>query len=467
MSAERKSFFDPNLPTPVGFSYLSTEGNFPGGINTQELRNKVGSLLSTAKREIGLLGEPKKRADYYLDLCVVQLTLGENPTQLIEETLQFAPKDRIGEDSILYRAGLIAAYAGNYDYALALAKEAGGSYHSWPLQNITEVVHSSGGDSQPFLEALSSALETETAWFAKHKDLSGLLVMSYTETAELMIKIGKDPEPFLRKAEDILAANPDSSWAYVNLISVRAAQGNIALAKEMVDRIRCPKNSEDEKRRSLAIIARAQAEQEDFAASLQTAKETGLGVVVTDVLLDNARYLAKKGEDPTEILEQTINYARNVPNGEFFFLSSSPTKEGLAKVYAEAGRILALAGKNPEEKFLKAVQTAKSLSGEDSQIRRLMEIAPVIRASGKETWELYRRALLKYDESIRLKDDLIPLFDIHKSALESGYRDFVEEIMARVEKVGRREPKYVEGYYPQFLIQTAFSYAQWARHSQS
>jgi len=348
---------------------------------------------------------------------------------------------------------------------LGLARQACGNHDSWPLRCATEVVHSLGGDSRPFVEALARALSAEIEWHSRtdgFRDTSGLGVVSCAEAAVLMMKLKRDPEPYLSQAQNILAKpNSDSRWAYGHLAYAYALKGDLAYAKTLVEKIE-DRNSEIEKKRSLGRIAILQASRKDYEGAYSTALETDLGVVVTDVLLAKACSLAKSGQNPSETLETATDYALSLPEGKFFFLGDN--KKGVAAVCAEAGRILTLAGKNPDEKIKKALQITKTLDP-DYQNSVLMDIAPAIRAAEKDVRKLYKGELDWYDEIDFPGGELFTLFGIHRSALKSGYSEFVNKIMRRADERKRSQKQSAREGYPSFLIQTALSYAQWLRNS--
>lgn len=432
--------------------YTQPEHLSPVGFEGDALLQRAYSLIAESL-EVIKINNLKEQAEAIIDIATIKVILREDPSELITQAIELSPGNISGTDLILYGASLVAAYSGDFERSFTLAQESIRKNEGpWPLRSTARVVHALGGDTQPFLDSIETLLELKTN--RNIKQFPGLLAVSYASTAELMVYLGKDPIQYLEKASEILAnASEDSFWAYESLADAYAYSGQIDQAKILIGKIKLndPDRTGELKQAALQSIAYQQARQGNFGEAFTAAKESDLYNVTARIHLAKAFSEVSAGNDPQEHLDKAVvEIAAEDPGPEW-------RNKGyrMAVVYSEVGRILTLAGKNPDEAFKAAFDIANSLESNKKKAQCLAEIAPNISIGGGSAKRFIEAALALHKRSGLLDD----LFDIYEGALESGLPEIAETILDRVKNM---KEEYEKEWLPAFLIKGAQVYARWA-----
>lgn len=418
--------------------------------------------------------------------------MGENPSVMIDQGIRYAPVDRVdGSVLIAGRAASILAYAGDFTTAQNMARLASGTKYreSYPFRNLAITIHQLGGDHtsafEESLTILSDELDRLRDYSQRGRNLLGLSVQSHIETAEAVRLFGGDDTHYLEKAGELLVeGGPDSACAYKNLASAYARRGDYVQARNLAGQIKhtkrigrnadqCVKEEEKDRRAVYAAIAYSQAGRDNFSEAIESASECGEPLVVCNIFLQQANQFALMGEDPSNAIQNAVQAAIRSQPGEFTFFNQ-PWKvnnyDEIARIYAEAARIQALAGINPAVSQHNALINGIQSPTADSRLEALLDITPTLSISGSDPNSLLRLALNLYDDSKMINGNIGDLLDIHQAALFSGTTEFIDPVGKRLtqseRETGNRKHNRARNRRPRYTIQTAFAFTRWAAAAQ-
>lgn len=356
-----------------------------------------------------------------LGIAAAQAEIGEDPISIIKiatKLIADADTDALARPW----ASRIAAYAGDEKLALELAEKASEHTNQWPLRYTANVLKERGRDSKLFLDKAAELADTNKA---ARKGSVADSVCNFAALARTMHEHNRDPKPWLKKAETALRQTDEKFWTYNSLANAYAAIGDYVTAKSLVKNIVSkPDETAFAKRITLSHIAHRQAKNGDIDDAVKTAYESGFPDIIAVILMKKAYLQAKKGEDPSETLTRALTFAKQEKPGW--------AERDTTVAYSTAGRILAIAGKNPDEMFK---TTTQRIIDKDKHKKPeyksdvYKHLAMDMFASGKDGHLILDFAL---SEESRLHDPSM-LNDILDAAIACGYDGYFNTIMGRLD----------------------------------
>lgn len=365
-----------------------------------------------------------------LEIASVQAEIGEDSSVVLEGAIAIIKKDRHLSGSNYAHAARIAAFTGDFDRAFELTELASneryfGHLESWPYTATARVLKGKGIDPAIYLDKAAQAQEDHLG----HRDsFSSLKASSLAQFAVEIAEYGRDPDPWLRRARDILEkSGQDESWAYYSLADAYAHFGKFDEAKELAEKVKVEEGHHPSRQDALVRVAYRQFEHGLIEEAVQTATEANSPRAISDLLLKKAYQQAKEKKDPDQALKGAIEAAGQI-KPQYPAIQDSTECE-LALAYSRAGRIKAIAGGDPKDMFDNASNMVTSVKDPEQKVDAYKHIAIDLFYAGKDVHEILNLAL----ETESREQSPAMLQDILEAALECGYYEYVDVVMQRLE----------------------------------
>lgn len=220
----------------------------------------------------------------------------------------------------------------------------------------------------------------------------------------------------------------------------------------MIDEINLdtPEKTQDYKQRTLIQIAYRQAKNGDTDDAVKTAYESGFLNGIARILMKKAYLQAKNGENPSGALNRALTIAKQMKPDLW-------VKRNIAVAYSTAGRILAIAGKNPDEMFKEAEERIEKLQSQTDRSDSSKHLAMDMSASGKDSHRVLDAVLPQEPNPQSPFEVFSVISDVLDAAIECGYHEYFSFITFRLKNYIESDSvrKYSKECKTQMIAETA------------